>query len=114
MPITAQQAVSQLSDAIQAQGKFNFGNVLDAVIGVAASNQDDLQAMLNNFLTKKGVLTQQDEDNLNALLAKKEEEKKQRQKIRTRNTIVAVTIGAVIIGVIVLAVKKKNAKNKSS
>lgn len=108
--LTKEEAVKQLTDAIQAQGKFNLGNVLDAVMGVAEANQTDLQEMLNELLKKQGVLTTQDEANLQALLAKKEEEKKQRQKIRKKNTLLIIGVMGTAAVFIYFVARKKPAK----
>lgn len=105
--MTVTDAINQVKDAIQAQGQFNLGNVLDAVIGVASSNQADLQEMLNDLMKKKGILSEEDEKKLQELLAKKEAERKQRQKIRIRNTLVAVVALVAVVGIVYIGVRKK-------
>lgn len=107
MPITAEDAAKQVYEAIKAQGKFNIGNALDAAIGVASTNAPDLQAFLNDLLTKKGVLSSQDEAALKQLLADQEAEKKKRQAIRVRNGIVFGVVAAVVGATIFFLLKNK-------
>ncbi len=105
MPLTAQEAIAIISSKINEQGKFNAGNVLDAVIGVAVANTAELQELLNKLLTKK--LTVEDEANLAEILKKQEEEKKKRRWIRTKTTILVIA-GISLVGTIIyLQVKKQ-------
>jgi len=107
MPLTYQEAARQVQEAIKAQGKFNVGNALDAVIGVAIANKDQLQELLNDLLKKQGVLTAQDEAVLNDLLAQQEAERKKRQRIRTKNAFVIIGIVGVLATTVYLGFKKK-------
>lgn len=107
MPLTAEDAAKQLYEEIKSRGKFNIGNVLDSVIGVIDTNSGDLQAMLDRLLTKKGVLTQQDEAAVQELLKKAKEEQKNRQKIRTKNTIF-ILIAAAGVGTAIYFMVRKN------
>lgn len=107
MPLTAEDAAKQVYEAIKAQGKFNIGNALDAVIGVANANSADLQAYLNKLLTQKGVLNAADEATLQSLLADQEVQKKKRQQIRTRNIIVISGIAVVMGATIYFLLKKR-------
>lgn len=108
MPLTAEDAAKQISDQIKQLGGWKPGNVLDAVIGVSVSNADELQAMLNDLLTKKGILSANDETAIKDLLAAQESARKKRNQIRTRNGI-ALGLVVVITGTIIyLSIKKKN------
>lgn len=107
MPLTAEQAAIQVAAEVKRLGGWNPGNVLDAVIGVASNNSAELQALLNDLLKKKGVLSEADEAVVVSLLAQQEAERKKRQQIRTKNAIVITGITAIVGTLIFFAVKKK-------
>jgi hypothetical protein len=96
MPITVNEAIDQLQAQITQRGGFSAGNLLDSILGVAAANSADLQAMLDKLLTKKGVLTAEDEKALQELLARQQAEEKRRRQQRTRNALIIVgVVGAI-------------------
>lgn len=107
MPLTAEQAAQEIAAEIKRRGGWNPGNVLDAVIGVASNNSDQLQALLNDLLKKKGVLSESDEAAVNQLLARQEAQRKKRQQIRVKNGIVIGMVAAAMGTIIFFSFKKK-------
>jgi hypothetical protein len=106
MPLTATDAYNQLKNEMKKLGSWSPGNMLDAIIGVGSANTDELQRMLNQVLEKKGVLSETDEAAIKDLLDRQEQERKKRQKIRTKN-VVFISGAVVIIGsIIYVAVRK--------
>jgi len=107
MPLTVEQAIDQIQKRMKEKGKFNIGNLLDSFIGVAMDNSADLQAMLDKLLTKKGILTAEEEKKLQELLRIQEQEKKKRQQIRTKNALIIGGIVAATGTILFLVLKKK-------
>lgn len=94
--ITAEQAVQMLSAQIESSGKFSVGNLFDGIVGVAAANAPEIQALLNTMLTKTGVLSLSDSAQVQALVAQQQAQRKERQRVRLKNGLI---IGAVVIGI---------------
>ncbi len=95
--MTYDEAIQQLQYQIAAKGKFSLTNVPDYVLGIATTNKDQLQDLLNTLLEKKGILTAEDEVAVNKLLETQKQARKERTKIIVRNTLIAV--GTVATGV---------------
>lgn len=90
--MTLQDAINQLAAEIKLRGKFNAANVLDGLIGVAKANTDELQQKLNELLTRKGVLTPDDQAQVALLLDKQKQAARERKNIRVKNIVLLTSI----------------------
>lgn len=107
MPITVKEAIDQIATKIEQKGKFSFGNLLDSAIGVVTDNSIELQNMLNKLMAKQGVLSAEDEKELQELFEKQQEEKRKRQRIRTKNFLFGAGIVMATGTIIYFALKNK-------
>lgn len=102
-----EQAIEQLKQEIAIRGKFSIKNVPDYMLGLATTNKDQLQQLLNKFLEKQGVLTQEDEKAMQELLDKQKQNRKERTKIIVRDVLTGVLAVGGIVGVYFLVKTKR-------